>query len=127
MTKTEKPKSTEASKASCVILYGYDESDKPRAARFDKVTNHELLAKAGVASLGSKAVERIVKTITVYDDFCHDNDPYGEHDFRSFEADGATIFFKIDYYDRSLAHGSPDPSDPTITRRVITIMLAHEY
>jgi len=37
---------------------------------------------------------RIIKTIEVYDDFCHANDPHQEHDFGSFEADGHTIFFK---------------------------------
>ena len=52
----------------------------------------------GIAALGSEAVANIVKTIEVYDDFCHANDPYEEHDFGSFEADGHTIFFKIDYY-----------------------------
>ena len=55
---------------------------------------------AGVAALGAEAVARIVKTIAVYDDFCHANDPYEEHDLGSFEADGHVIFFKIDYYDR---------------------------
>jgi len=81
----------------------------------------------GVAVLGPEAVARIVKTIAVYDDFCHANDPYEEHDFGSFEADGAVIFFKIDYYDKNLSHHSPDPSDPSVTERVITIMLAEEY
>ena len=33
----------------------------------------------GVAALGPAAVERIVKTIAVFDDFCHANDPYEEH------------------------------------------------
>jgi Protein of unknown function (DUF3768) len=81
----------------------------------------------GVAALGPEAVARIVKTIAVYDDFCHANDPYGEHDFGSFKADGVVIFFKIDYYDKALAAHSPDPSDPSVTERVITIMLAAEY
>jgi hypothetical protein len=81
----------------------------------------------GVAALGQEAVERIVKTISVFDDFCHANDPYEEHDFGSFEADGKTIFFKIDYFDRTLTYHSPDPADPTVTERVITIMLADEY
>jgi hypothetical protein len=81
----------------------------------------------GVAALGQEAVERIVKTITVFDDFCHANDPHQEHDFGSFEADGHTIFFKIDYYDKALSLHSPDPSDPAVTERVITIMLAEEY
>ena len=81
----------------------------------------------GVAALGQQAVERIVQTISVYDDFCHANDPHEEHDFGSFEADGATIFFKIDYFDKQLQMHSPDPSDESVTERVITIMLAEEY
>jgi hypothetical protein len=43
------------------------------------------------------------------------------------EADGHRIFFKIDYYDTALACHSPDPADPAVTQRVITIMLAEEY
>jgi hypothetical protein len=81
----------------------------------------------GVAALGLEAVERIVKTIAVFDDFCHANDPHEEHDFGSFEVEGQTIFFKIDYYDRSLSMHSPDPADPAVTERVITIILAEEY
>jgi hypothetical protein len=59
---------------------------------------------AGVAALGAEAVARIVKTIAVYDDFCHANDPYKEHDFGSFEVDSHTIFFKIDYFDKSRSY-----------------------
>jgi hypothetical protein len=81
----------------------------------------------GIAALGQQSVERIVKTIAVYDDFCHANDPHEEHDFGSFEADGQKIFFKIDYYDKTRTYHSPDPSDPDVTERVITIMLADEY
>ena len=73
----------------------------------------------GVAALGQEAVDRIVKTIAVFDDFCHANDPYEEHDFGSFEAEGHTIFFKIDYFDRNLKYLSPDPTDPAVTVRVI--------
>jgi hypothetical protein len=85
------------------------------------------LITAGVAALGVEAVARIVKTIAVYDDFCHVNDPYEEHDFGSFEVDQHKLFFKIDYFDKSRCCHSPDPSDPSVTERVITIMLAEEY
>jgi hypothetical protein len=81
----------------------------------------------GVAALGAEAVARIVKTIAVYDDFCHANDPHQEHDFGAFEADGHAIFFKIDYYDKSLKCHSPDATDKSVTERVITVMLAEEY
>jgi hypothetical protein len=85
------------------------------------------LITTGVAALGIDAVARIVKTIAVYDDFCHGNDPYEEHDFGAFVIDGHKLFFKIDYYDKSRCCHSPDPSDPSVTERVITIMLAQEY
>jgi len=89
--------------------------------------NGHTVMTTGVAALGAEAVARIVKTVAVYDDFCHANDPYEEHDFGSFEADGNLIFFKIDYFDKDLTYHSPDPTDPSVTERVITIMLAEEY
>jgi hypothetical protein len=70
----------------------------------------------GIAALGPEAVARIVKTIEVYDDFCHANDPHEEHDFGAFDADGNRIFFKIDYYDETLTVHSPDPSDPKVNQ-----------
>jgi hypothetical protein len=45
----------------------------------------------GVAALGSEAVQRLVQTITIFDDFCTANDPHGEHDFGAFEFEGAPI------------------------------------
>ena len=81
----------------------------------------------GIAALGAEAVARIVKTAAVFDDFCHANDPHEEHDFGAFDADGQRVLFKIDYFDESLSYHSPDPADPSVTKRVITIMLAEEY
>ena len=81
----------------------------------------------GIAALGAEAVTRIVKTIAVFDDFCHANDPHEEHDFGAFDTDGHRVFFKIDYFDESLTYHSLDPADPSVTKRVITIMLAEEY
>ncbi len=89
--------------------------------------NGRAVITAGIAALGPDAVRRIIKTIAVYDDFCRANDPYEEHDFGAFEADGRAIFFKIDYHDNSLTCYSPDPSNSSVTVRVITIMRAEEY
>jgi hypothetical protein len=104
-------------------------TDQIRALN-DELRQHLLggiaVITPGIAALGKEAVDRIVKTIAVYDDFCHANDPH-EHDFGAFEADGHRVFFKIDYFDKSLTYHSPDPADPSVTERVITIMLAEEY
>jgi hypothetical protein len=82
---------------------------------------------AGIAALGAEAVERLIRTITVFDDFCNANDPHREHDFGAFDFDGTEVFFRIEYYDKSLTFHSPNPADPSVTERVITIMRADEY
>ena len=46
---------------------------------------------------------------------------------RSFDYKGQKIFFKIDYYDFNYEYMSENPADPTITNRVLSIMLADEY
>lgn len=81
----------------------------------------------GIAALGPEAVMRLVQTIAVYDGFCEANDPYGEHDFGAFDFEGTPVMFKIEYYDKNLEFGSANPADPSVTERVITIMLAEEY
>ena len=70
------------------------------------LTGGTAVMTAGIAALGPEAVDRIVKTIALFDDFCHANDPYGEHDFGCFEADGHSIFFKIDLYEPQLVNHS---------------------
>ena len=37
-----------------------------------------------------------------------------------------TVYFKIDAYDLALEFGSEDPADPSVTVRVLTIMLAQD-
>jgi hypothetical protein len=70
---------------------------------------------------------QIIEKVRRFDAFDADNNPWGENDFGAFEAERDTIFWKIDYYDRALAAGSPDPADVSLTLRVLTIMLAEEY
>jgi Protein of unknown function (DUF3768) len=91
------------------------------------LTGGRAVITPGIAALGPEAVSRVIRTIAVFDDFCHANDPHQEHDFGAFEAEGRMVFFKIDYFDNELTYHSPDPADPAVTQRVITIMLADEY
>ena len=106
------------------------DTDRIRALN-DQLRRHLTGGKAvmthGIAALGSEAVQRLLQTIAIFDDFCTANDPHGEHDFGAFEFEGAPIMFKIDYYDKDLNFHSPNPADPAVTERVLTIMLAEEY
>ncbi|MEG8038725.1 DUF3768 domain-containing protein [Sphingomonas sp. LR60] len=90
-------------------------------------TGGQLFTTAGVISLGDAALLSVLELVHTFDAFTPDNDPNGEHDFGSFHWQGERLFWKIDYYDRSLRLGSPDPLDPSLTIRVLTIMLASEY
>ena len=87
----------------------------------------QVVLSAGVADLPLGVRAQVVLKVQNYADFTPDNDPYGEHDFGSFEVAGETFFWKIDYYDSRCEFGSEDPADPEKTTRVLTIMRADEY
>ena len=80
-----------------------------------------------IASLPDEERIDIMRAVVAFSDFSKDNDPYGEHDFGSFTCLGQRCMFKIDYYDKELKFHSPDPSDPAVTTRVLTVMLASDY
>lgn len=56
-----------------------------------------------------------------------ENNPYGENDFGKVTIRNEDYFFKIDYYDLNLQYHSPNKADPSVTRRVLTIMRSDEY
>jgi hypothetical protein len=93
---------------------------------FRKSRNAYIVITSMVKSLGSNASD-LLQLVRQFDDFSEDNDPYGEHDFGSINYNGDTYFWKIDYYDYSLKYLSPDPSDPTQTKRILTVMHSSEY
>ena len=86
-----------------------------------------VLVTDGIAALEPDIVRAILAAVAAFDGFNADNDPWGEHDCASLEVDGVSVIFKIDYYDRQRQFHSPDPADPKLTVRVLTIMRADEY
>jgi Protein of unknown function (DUF3768) len=87
----------------------------------------QIYLTEGVAAISQSERRAVITALREFDDFSADNDPYGEHDFGAFTVKSQKYFFKISYYDKSLEYGSPDPSDPAVTSRVLTLMLASEY
>jgi hypothetical protein len=86
-----------------------------------------IVITRGVQALGPDALQQIQQAVAAFDAFDANNDPNGEHDFGAVEVEGQTVFFKVDYFDADLQYHSPDPADPAVTCRVLTLMLADEY
>jgi len=87
----------------------------------------EILITAGVQLLSHTELIALLDAIRRFDRFDSDNDPWFEHDMGALTVDGQRYFWKIDYYDALMSAGSPDPADPAVTRRVLTIMRSDEY
>ena len=87
----------------------------------------KVVFTAGVNALPDADKSELREKIEKFNDFSEDNDPWQEKDFGAFTHRGEKFFWKIDYYDKSLSGGSVDPSDPSKTTRVLTVMFAHEY
>lgn len=87
----------------------------------------EVLLTPGFQALPHSVIVPALQAIQAFDGFDGDNDPYGTHEFGSVNVGGQKVWFKIDAYDENLEYGSPDPSDPDVTRRVMTILLPEEY
>ena len=81
----------------------------------------------GVWALPQADQAKAFAAVTAFSDFSEDNDPHGERDFGAFVVGQARLIWKIDYYDLDLCMASPDPADPAVTRRVLTLMLAEDY
>lgn len=86
-----------------------------------------MVVTAGVHALQAEEMDAVIEAVKGFAAFTPDNDPHDEHDCAALMVGGAEIIWKIDYYDRDLQFASPDPTDPDITIRVLTIMLVSEY
>jgi hypothetical protein len=86
-----------------------------------------VIISAGVAALSQFGCAAVLRAVARFAAFNADNDPYGEHDFGAVDIGGEIYFWKIDTYDLDLLGHSPDPADPAVTARVLTVMQAAEY
>jgi hypothetical protein len=86
-----------------------------------------VMITAGIEAMPLDQRRALLQKVRSFEAFGEDNDPHGEHDFGAVDEAGERYFWKLDYYDRTMEAGSPDPADPSVTTRVLTIMRADEY
>jgi Protein of unknown function (DUF3768) len=86
-----------------------------------------VMITPGVDALPIERRRALLNQVQTFDKFDCANDPYGEHDFGYIQEGRSRYFWKIEYYDREMTAHSPDAGDPSVTTRVLTVMLAEEY
>ena len=88
-----------------------------------------IMMTRGVSELGIPFTTKALALLAAFNAFTGDNDPYGEHDFGSFELEGNKLFWKIDYFETGSDYmvGAETPENLATTERVLTMMLAEEY
>lgn len=113
-------------------------TDSPISERTDRIRqlNDQLRTLRGegiihicgaLSEMDEEFQKKVMLAVATFAGFNTGDDPYGEHDFGAVEVDGQKFYFKIDYYDRTLEHGSEDPADPAVTKRVMSVFHQGDY
>lgn len=97
--------------------------------------DNKIVMTSGIADMiGDVSVFRnfrkraeLLRIVIGFEDFSEANNPQGERDFGAFDWLDTRCYWKIDCYDRAMSGGSPDPANPDVTCRVLTILRADEY
>ncbi len=112
------------------------QNDLFRKALIDPVAGFEMQTKGiqgqvlvtpGVSGEGADFQAAALAAVATDTRFTEDNDPYGDHTFGTVTVSGQKLFWKIDLYDADFTYGSERPFDPSVTRRILTIMCPSEY
>lgn len=90
-------------------------------------TGGRTVLSRGLAALPTDDLALALRSVAGFNAFTTANDPFAEHDCGIIEAAGNQVMWKIDYYSADRDRHSDDPADPSVTSRVLTIMLAEEY
>lgn len=87
----------------------------------------QIVVTRGVADLPGFDAAVLMAALAAFDSFDEANNPRGERDFGGVDLWDAELLWKVDYFDNELTGASPDPTDDSVTQRVLTLMLAEEY
>ena len=103
------------------------DNDKLRQSIFNSLGKNKLVLSHDVSQLNLIDGIEVLKLVKEFKTFTKDDDPYGEHDFGSFNFKDISYFWKIDYYDNDLKFHSEDKLNAEKTIKVLTVLRASEY
>ena len=103
------------------------DNDKLRQSIFNSLGKNKLVLSRDVSQLNLIDGIEVLKLVKEFKIFTKDDDPYGEHDFGSFDFKDINYFWKIDYYDNDLKFHSEDKLNAEKTIKVLTVLRASEY
>lgn len=109
--------------------------DTPRAEQIARLNDQlrkqggggAIMLTRGVRMMTGFTPSELLAKLAAYTGFDIENDPHGERDFGDIDVAGTNLLWKIDYYDKTMKFASPDPADPEVTERVLTVMLPEEW
>ena len=104
-----------------------------RAAAIRKLNDRFRMQRRGgfyrlsgrVFALAHQPYEEVQNAIRSYDGFDHNN-PLDKHDCGTIELHGETYVWEIVYFGKGGCGESPDPCNPAVTMRCMTISLRSE-
>jgi hypothetical protein len=80
-----------------------------------------IVTTAAFAEMDAQTKALLLYKVRTFKSFSDDNDPHHEHDLALFNHDGERYFWSFSYHAPDMEHGSEDPSNVEMTRRVLTI------
>ncbi|MYL99709.1 DUF3768 domain-containing protein [Novosphingobium sp. FGD1] len=92
-------------------------------------TGRTVITRTCLGTFANNPVAEVVAQAQILAEvrkFTYPDDDRTERDRGQIEYRGTTVYFQIDAYDANLKWGSPDPTDASVTRRVMTIMVRED-
>jgi len=87
----------------------------------------KIVCSESVKALPTTERIKLFSAIKAFSKFNEENDPYQERNFGSVTLNGERYFFMIDYFTLDLKSYSKNAADPSITKRIMTIVADKEF
>ena len=88
----------------------------------------EVHITRGIRRHGADFVRSAREAVRLYTDFLPGDDPEGTHEFGAITVASKPVYWVINYYEKgNHPYLSPNPADPKVTDRALTILLPSEW